>query len=159
LLRNTSTIDSAAQRLLPRMTTGRRPSLDPVGVAGVSGALALALIPLIPLVLGRRDGWPPWTWVLLAASAPAMVLALICERRLARRGGSPLLNLSLFSNRTFSAGLLNYPTSTSGALTWATRYARTRGGQNADFMQRGMEKLQVRGHEDGRLWAFCKTVG
>jgi hypothetical protein len=26
------------------------------------------------------------------------------------------------------------------ALTWATRYARTRAGQSADFTRRGMEK-------------------
>lgn len=91
-----------AWRLLPTMTTGRRSSLDPAGVAGVSVALALALI---PLVLGRSEGWPPWTWALLVASAPAMAATLVYERRLARRGGSPLLDLSLFSTRAFSAGL------------------------------------------------------
>ncbi len=46
-----------------------------------------------------------------------------------------------------------------GALTWATRYARTRGGQNADFMRREMENRQVSGHSDGSGWAGCKTVG
>ncbi len=46
-----------------------------------------------------------------------------------------------------------------GALTWATRYARTRGGQIADLTRRGMENAQVSGHSDGQEWAPCKTVG
>jgi hypothetical protein len=36
-----------------------------------------------------------------------------------------------------------------GALTWATRNSRTRGGQNAGFARRRMEKWQVSGHSDG----------
>ncbi|MGF7237421.1 MAG: MFS transporter [Frankia sp.] len=91
-----------ARRLLPRTTSTRRPSLDPVGVVAVSGSLALALI---PLTLGRGVGWPPWTWAMLAASAPAMIGALAYERRLAGRGGDPLVDLPLFQLRSFTAGL------------------------------------------------------
>ena len=91
-----------ARRVLPRTRTDRRPSLDPIGVAGISGALALALV---PLTLGNSDGWPPWTWISLVASVPAMTLALRYERRLARRGSSPLVDLSLFASRGFIAGL------------------------------------------------------
>jgi hypothetical protein len=46
-----------------------------------------------------------------------------------------------------------------GALTWATRPARTRGGQNAVFVWRGMENVQVSGYSDGLGSAVCKTVG
>jgi hypothetical protein len=45
-----------------------------------------------------------------------------------------------------------------GALTWAIRYARTRGGQNADFTRPAMEKQQVSGHIEGKQWAPCKTA-
>jgi hypothetical protein len=48
---------------------------------------------------------------------------------------------------------------TLDALTWATRYARTRGGQIAGFTRREMKKWQVSGHSDGLGWAHCKTVG
>ena len=48
---------------------------------------------------------------------------------------------------------------TLGALTWATRYARTRGGQNSVFTQRGMVNVQVSRYSDGLGSAFCKTVG
>lgn len=91
-----------ARRILPRLTTTRRPSLDLIGVVGISVAVALALV---PLTLGRSEGWPTWMWIALVASMPAMALTLRYERRLARRGGNPLLDLSLFASRAFSAGL------------------------------------------------------
>ena len=40
----------------------------------------------------------------LAACVPVFVLTLAWERRLARRGGEPLLDLPLFRDRAFSAG-------------------------------------------------------
>ncbi|RKN43209.1 MFS transporter [Streptomyces hoynatensis] len=91
-----------AAGVLPRGTAGRQAALDPVGVLGVSGSLALALV---PLVLGRGQGWPPWCWGLLIASVPVALLTLSYERRLLARGSAPLLDLSLFRVRTFSAGL------------------------------------------------------
>ncbi len=91
-----------AARLLPRAETGNRPGLDLVGVAGISGSLALALVPLI---LGREAGWPVWAWVSMAASVPAMAAALAWERRLTRAGGRPLLDLALFRSPSFNAGL------------------------------------------------------
>jgi hypothetical protein len=45
---------------------------------------------------------------------------------------------------------------TLSELTWATRYARTRGGQNSVFMRRRMVYVQVSGHSDGLGSAFCK---
>ncbi|WP_026176427.1 hypothetical protein [Caulobacter sp. UNC279MFTsu5.1] len=47
---------------------------------------------IVPLIEGREAGWPLWSWLSLAASP---VLALIFwrhETRLARAGGSPLLD-------------------------------------------------------------------
>ncbi|WP_052597413.1 MFS transporter [Luteipulveratus mongoliensis] len=93
---------SLAARVLPPAAIVRDATLDPVGVVGVSGSLALALV---PLVLGRGEGWPTWCWIMLVASVPAALLTLSYERRLLARGGAPLLDLSLFGVRTFSAGL------------------------------------------------------
>jgi len=59
---------------------------------------------LVPLTLGRNEGWPAWTWVCLAACLPVLALTLAWERRLTRRGGEPLLDLPLFRDRGFSAG-------------------------------------------------------
>jgi EmrB/QacA subfamily drug resistance transporter len=91
-----------ALKLLPATRSAAKPRLDPVGVVAISGALALALV---PLTIGREEGWPLWALALLIASIPAMSGALVYEGRLARRGGQPLLHLELFRQRSFSAGL------------------------------------------------------
>lgn len=91
-----------ALRLLPHHRSQRRPRLDPLGAIGISGALALVLVPLI---LGREEGWPVWTWICMAAALPLLAATLAWEFRLTRRGGEPLLDLTLFRNRSFAAGL------------------------------------------------------
>jgi EmrB/QacA subfamily drug resistance transporter len=93
----------AAALVVPHAWSQRRPRLDPLGAVGVSLSIALALV---PLTLGRDEGWPPWTWASLAASLPVLGLTLWWERRLARRGGEPLIDMPLFRDRTFSAGLV-----------------------------------------------------
>lgn len=93
---------AGALRMLPRTFTGRRPSLDLAGVLAISGSFAFALV---PLVLGRDLGWPVWAWVLLAASVPAMTVAVWWERRLTAGGGQPLLDLTLFRSPVFNVGL------------------------------------------------------
>src|ERR1700733_2933155 len=89
--------------VVPKATGLRKPRLDPLGAVGVSGSLALALV---PLTLGRDEGWPAWTWVSLAAALPVLALTLGWERRLDRRGGERLLGRLLFRDRAFSAGLV-----------------------------------------------------
>jgi hypothetical protein len=86
----------AAALVVPHAWGQRRPRLDPLGALGISLSIALALV---PLTLGRDEGWPPWTWASLAAALPVLGLTLWWERRLARRGGEPLIDLPLFRDR------------------------------------------------------------
>ena len=92
----------ASALLIPAARGLRRPRLDPIGAIGVSGSLALALV---PLTLGHDEGWPAWTWICLIAAIPAGALTVAYERWLTRRGGEPLLDLALFRDRAFSAGI------------------------------------------------------
>jgi len=78
------------------------PKLDPVGVALISAALLLLLY---PLVQGRQLGWPAWTFASMAASVPVLAAFIGYERIKARRDGSPLVQLRLFSQRAFSVGI------------------------------------------------------
>src|SRR5580704_14827230 len=78
------------------------PKLDPVGVALISAALLLLLY---PLVQGRQLGWPAWTFVSMALSVPVFAAFVWYERIKTRRDGSPLVRLSLFRDRAFSAGM------------------------------------------------------
>jgi len=58
------------------------------------------------LIEGRQLDWPAWTWVSLA-SAPVVLSAFVRrQRRLGANGGDPLLELALFRERGFSAGIV-----------------------------------------------------
>jgi EmrB/QacA subfamily drug resistance transporter len=94
----------AANRVLPesRSETVRRLDLVGVGLA----TLALSLV-MIPAVEGRELGWPAWTFAAFAAAIPVAAVFVAAERRIAARGGSPLVELRLFETRGFRVGLLS----------------------------------------------------
>jgi len=93
----------SAPRAVAESRDERATEIDLAGTALITAAL-LAVV--LPLVQGRQYGWPAWTWVSLALS-PALVASFVLQQRArARRGGAPLIDLSLFARRAFSAGLL-----------------------------------------------------
>jgi EmrB/QacA subfamily drug resistance transporter len=93
----------AASAILVRESRAPKPPrLDPGGVALVSAALLLLLY---PLVQGRQLGWPVWTFVSMAVSVPVFAAFVFYERAKSRRDGSALVELSLFRERGFSAGM------------------------------------------------------
>ena len=91
-----------AWRYLPmdmaRTAGARRPGADLPGVAVLSAALVLLVL---PLVLGQGEGWPAWTWACLAASLPAFVLLWFTERKQAQ----PLVDPRLLARRAVGWGL------------------------------------------------------
>lgn len=94
---------AGAARWVPESRAEHARRLDVGGVLLVTAGL-LAL--LYPLVKGQELGWPAWTFVSMAASLPILVLFVLFERRKNRRDGSALVELSLFRDRRFVAGLL-----------------------------------------------------
>ncbi|HEX6554803.1 MAG TPA: MFS transporter [Ktedonobacteraceae bacterium] len=93
----------AAALFLERQRTAASVRLDGEGIALITVALLLLVV---PLVSGRDAGWPWWMLLMLAASLPALVLFALFEQRLAKRGGSPLVKLALFKQRAFTVGNL-----------------------------------------------------
>ncbi|URM98227.1 MFS transporter [Actinomadura madurae] len=76
-------------------TTGTR--LDVPGTVLVTlGLLALVL----PLIEGRRLGWPAWTWTSLAASAVLLAAFAVSQRR----SSAPLVAPALFRETSFRIG-------------------------------------------------------
>jgi EmrB/QacA subfamily drug resistance transporter len=93
---------AASAVLVRESRAANPPRLDPAGVGLISAALLLLLYPLVE---GRQLGWPVWTYVSMALSLPVLAVFVWYERRKGRRDGSPLVPLSLFSDRAFSAGM------------------------------------------------------
>jgi predicted MFS family arabinose efflux permease len=88
-----------AIRSLPRGATHTDLKLDFGGV----GLIGLALVAIIyPLIKGRTDGWPAWTFVMLAAGVGLLVAFLYYEKR--HKDGA-LIEPSLLLNRTYLSGV------------------------------------------------------
>src|SRR5690349_17757370 len=92
----------AASRLVRESRSASASRLDMGGVALMTASLSM---PLYPLAKGREAGWPAWTYVCAAASVLVLALFVRYEQGVTRRGGSPLVELSLFHDRAFVIGL------------------------------------------------------
>jgi EmrB/QacA subfamily drug resistance transporter len=90
------------QRILPgNAPTHRGAQLDVPGMA-LAGAAMFLLV--FPLVQGRELGWPSWTFAMLAASLAAFAAFVFYQLRL--KGRTPLVELSVFTKRSFSSGVI-----------------------------------------------------
>jgi EmrB/QacA subfamily drug resistance transporter len=88
-----------AVRSLPRGASHPDVKLDIGGV----WLIGLALVAIIyPLIQGRADGWPVWSFAILAAGAVLLLFFLRYERD---RGSNPLIEPALLTNRTYLSGV------------------------------------------------------
>jgi MFS family permease len=74
-------------------------------VAGLLVAGPAVLLVVLPLVLGREAGWPAWSFGCIAAGLLAGAGFVLVERRVAARGGDPLLNLDVLRAPGLPPGL------------------------------------------------------
>ncbi len=88
-----------AFRSLPHSVSHPDLKLDVGGV----GLVGLALVAIIyPLIQGQTDGWPAWTFAVLAAG---LVLLFVFVRYERRRSDNALIEPSLLTNRTYLSGV------------------------------------------------------
>jgi EmrB/QacA subfamily drug resistance transporter len=90
-------------RCVPESRAPQRPGLDNTGVLLVTAALLTLVLPLIE---GRAQGWPLWTWICLAASPVLFAVFAAHQHRQVLRGGHPIVHTGLFRERAFSMGML-----------------------------------------------------
>lgn len=90
-------------RVVPRDELRGSRRLD---VAGLVVAVPAVFLLVLPLVLGHEQDWPAWTFVSLAAGLLLAVAFVPIERRVARRGGDPLLNLEVLRVSGVRSGLI-----------------------------------------------------
>jgi predicted MFS family arabinose efflux permease len=93
----------ATLRWVPESRSPHPLRLDLPGVAMSAAAVFLLVF---PLVQGRELGWPAWLIGMLVVSVPALAVFVRFERQLERRGGSPVVPMSLFTRRGFSSGVV-----------------------------------------------------
>ncbi len=91
---------AGAFRVLPRTVAHPGIRLDVGGMALIGVALTAIIYPLIQ---GRADGWPAWTFVALAVGAVLLGVFVLWERRL---HADPLVEPGLLANRTYTSGIL-----------------------------------------------------
>ena len=91
---------AGAVRVLPRTVAHPGLRLDAIGMLLIGAALTVIIYPLIQ---GRADSWPAWTFVSLGAG---IVLLGAFPFRDRRRHGDPLIEPGLLSNRTYTSGIL-----------------------------------------------------
>ncbi|WP_371480676.1 MFS transporter [Kitasatospora sp. NBC_00315] len=87
------------RRSLPESRAPERPGLDPVGAVLVTLALTGLVLPLIE---GREQGWPLWTWLCLGGSV-ALLAAFGAHQH--RFSASPLVDTRLVRERAFTTGI------------------------------------------------------
>lgn len=89
-----------AWRYLPRESGEQHDAR--VDVRGVSLLTLASAMLIVPLVQGRELGWPAWTWVLMVGSLVVLAAFVVSERR----SDHPVIEPSLFGNRSFVIGLI-----------------------------------------------------
>jgi len=93
----------ACPRLVPESRADRGSRFDLAGVALITACLVAVVLPLVD---GRQEGWPAWSWIALGASVPLAIGFVAHQRRKADRGGVPLLNPRVFAAWPLRAGLI-----------------------------------------------------
>lgn len=87
------------------------------GGAVISGVALFCFI--LPIAEGREQGWPWWTFALMALSAVIGWMFLRYEKRLMARGGAPLIELELFQVASYRRGLMSIVLLFSGIASFA----------------------------------------
>jgi MFS family permease len=88
--------------VVPRDEPGRGRQLDLAGLATAVPAVSLVVL---PLMLGHQEDWPGWVFACIALGLVLAVAFVGVERRIADRGGDPLLNLAVLRAPGLAPGL------------------------------------------------------
>jgi EmrB/QacA subfamily drug resistance transporter len=88
---------------VPESKAPDRLGLDVTGVVLITAGIVLVVYPLIQ---GRQEGWPVWSWVMLGAASLVLAIFVLVEHRKESRSRSILLPPSLFRIPGYAAGLV-----------------------------------------------------
>jgi EmrB/QacA subfamily drug resistance transporter len=92
----------AGARLLPAAVRSADARLD---LGGTALVVVFSVLIVYPLIQGRNDGWPWWTYASIALGLIALGAFALYQRRRDRSGRATLVKPSIFGHRGYSAGL------------------------------------------------------
>jgi EmrB/QacA subfamily drug resistance transporter len=91
-------------RLLPGQTT--KPASRRLDGVGAALATAGSFLLIYPIVQGRELGWPAWTFAMIVAGVVVFGAFALHQARRRRAGATPLIETSLFRNRSYVSGVV-----------------------------------------------------
>ncbi len=94
---------AAGRRFLPRSAPAA-PGLR-LDAPSITLAMAGGFALVYPLIQGREQGWPAWSFVLLAAGVLTLSAFGLLQGRRKRQGLAPLVEPSILKRRAYVAGL------------------------------------------------------
>ncbi|WP_051366450.1 MFS transporter [Hamadaea tsunoensis] len=90
-------------RALPEGRGTRTLSLDVAGALLAGTGLVMIVY---PLVQARELGWPAWAYAMLAGAVAVLAVFVAYQVRRKRSGRTPLVELSVFRQRSYTSGVL-----------------------------------------------------
>ena len=129
-------LPAADQHAADQHAADRHAARQRTDIRGTAALLATLLLLVIPLVFGPGSGWPAWSLVSLAASAPAFVVLWLTETRVARAGGRPLVDTELLARPAVGWGLAAQSAATGtyfGILFTLALYLQSGLGKSAAY--------------------------
>ena len=91
-----------AAKYLPKSVPDKAVKIDLLGALLVILASGLLVYPLIK---GQEAGWPLWTYLMFVGSAVTFYVFAKTEQHTLKRGGTPLIDASIFQKRAYTFGL------------------------------------------------------
>jgi EmrB/QacA subfamily drug resistance transporter len=87
------------------LPNGKSPHPLKLDITGTILIMITLLLLVFPLIEGRELGWPIWTYIMMAASIPLLVIFAYQQKARDKKDGSPLVIPILFKQRTFGIGM------------------------------------------------------
>ena len=93
--------------LVPRLMPADGPrGARKLDLLGLAIAVPSVFLVVLPLVLGHEDGWPAWSFLCIGIGLVLAAVFVAVERRVAARGGDPLLRIDVLRIPGVATGLL-----------------------------------------------------
>ena len=92
--------------LVPRLMPADGPrGTRKLDLLGLAIAVPSVFLIVLPLVLGHEDGWPAWSFLCMGLGLVLAAVFVAVERRVAARGGDPLLKIDVLRIPGVATGL------------------------------------------------------